>query len=1152
MKKTILLLMISLLVISTSSAFADYNYWRTPINDDFADSNNYNLGHIPTASDDGAVYDQYGAVDPCVPVLTSTYPHVISMLVQDGGNAIIGNGGSLELTSLGVKNTGTQATLTVADGGYLDASANIYGAQVYDGGLVDIQAGGVMDSNQLLVGSGALTGGKLNIDGTLNEEVQLHVRYLDSDVTVGSTGVLNSTSQILVYDGGSLTNNGTINSGDYLQVYDVNDNGTRPVITNNGDITVDYQVLVQLGGKLINNGNLTIDEPTRNQGIVVQNEDVDLGTVPEFVIGNGGVLSASTFALDANGVLTVEDGGTLELNNFPEADNSGEVFRDGSSITIKSGGSAHFYDGKGLWQDRGGDELGDTNITIESDATIETDCWTQLLRHSVATESTGHLHGHWIANAAWALGTKGGTGDFHVHDGGLLEAHGAAFLLEQDTSVIVHPGGSIARPTDIAAYESAEQHFWDYINGTGYTYLVNGDTYFGTIEKSADADQKQAEWSFTTANLNGQDMLVLSLIAPPNDVVWQVSPVGTADEPVDQLEFTTSLDADEHLVYYGPNSVDVNGLDIPYGSFTTSWQQDASTDVWFTKVTGVPENNDVVLSLPSSALPQMGDIEGENDLDGFDDDYHWRVDEVNSTTVLKKGDMYTFDIAYITIDDFEDYADDTELSNKWYSPYDTVQLEESSTGYIMGAKSLECVYYEDLEADFVRKMYDVSGYPSDIDMTDLTMRGANNMRIRFKGASDVYDQQLSLILSDGSNTKTIDYTGGETLASEAWYPQFRIWDIALTGDMNSVDLQNVQEIKLRLPGTGPYGGQKSLYIDNIRLYTSRCVDQAVPEASFDGDCVVDMDDIGVMKENWLEAAEDVTPTAPAVGPIIYYTFDQYTGPFGSPDTNVPNEGTLAPAHEGITYQKLNGETDVDQYTNDNYDGTTGFSINFDSWRGENSDGSTQDDHSVYLVQDVNQVLNDLDGVTISMWIKGSSNQPLGNRVFCGWDELTSKSLMGIVVTDSGQVHFQARKDTTDDIPNLVYQCESTDEFRGVWNHYAFVKDAANDRARIYQNGVLIEQQQENTDPINGIEELAFGGVPSDGWGYDGRLDEIKIYDYALSPAEVAYEAEFKAPVNGGVVSQPLMSPADVEDDGKIDLKDLAGIAETWGLDVDWP
>jgi hypothetical protein len=113
------------------------------------------------------------------------------------------------------------------------------------------------------------------------------------------------------------------------------------------------------------------------------------------------------------------------------------------------------------------------------------------------------------------------------------------------------------------------------------------------------------------------------------------------------------------------------------------------------------------------------------------------------------------------------------------------------------------------------------------------------------------------------------------------------------------------------------------------------------------------------------------------------------------------------------------------------------------------------------------------------------------------------------------------------------------EWSGRWNHWAFTKNAQTGRMEIYLNGALYNSRIGVASQIAGIISFEIGA----GWygGYDGLIDDFRIYDYALSQAEIAYAA-----TNGtGVFEQRLFSPADIDSNNTIDFKDFAVLAENW-------
>jgi fumarate reductase flavoprotein subunit len=87
---------------------------------------------------------------------------------------------------------------------------------------------------------------------------------------------------------------------------------------------------------------------------------------------------------------------------------------------------------------------------------------------------------------------------------------------------------------------------------------------------------------------------------------------------------------------------------------------------------------------------------------------------------------------------------------------------------------------------------------------------------------------------------------------------------------------------------------------------------------------------------------------------------------------------------------------------------------------------------------------------------------------------------------------------------------------------------------------------EGTDaPITGVTSFVIGS----GWygGYDGLIDDVQIYNYALSAAEVAYVA-----TDGAGLFESPASAADLNADGEVDFRDLATLAAEWLQDELWP
>lgn len=86
---------------------------------------------------------------------------------------------------------------------------------------------------------------------------------------------------------------------------------------------------------------------------------------------------------------------------------------------------------------------------------------------------------------------------------------------------------------------------------------------------------------------------------------------------------------------------------------------------------------------------------------------------------------------------------------------------------------------------------------------------------------------------------------------------------------------------------------------------------------------------------------------------------------------------------------------------------------------------------------------------------------------------------------------------------------------GVWKHVAMVHDGAKDK--IFINGVMIASKDVTGTLNNTTKPLGIGYNAVDGGNvFDGLLDEVQVYNVALSDAEIAalYAAQNQAPANG--------------------------------------
>jgi hypothetical protein len=115
-----------------------------------------------------------------------------------------------------------------------------------------------------------------------------------------------------------------------------------------------------------------------------------------------------------------------------------------------------------------------------------------------------------------------------------------------------------------------------------------------------------------------------------------------------------------------------------------------------------------------------------------------------------------------------------------------------------------------------------------------------------------------------------------------------------------------------------------------------------------------------------------------------------------------------------------------------------------------------------------------------------------------------------------------------------------------WHHVVGVIDTTADRNKLYVDGILVSSVVLNSNSRSSNNAL-YVGMDRDGstGGWDGQIDEVRIYNYALSNAQVAYHFNRSAPFawykldecSGTAAnnSAPLVSGGDAGYDGTITI-----------------
>ncbi|MDH4241911.1 MAG: LamG domain-containing protein, partial [Phycisphaerae bacterium] len=367
-------------------------------------------------------------------------------------------------------------------------------------------------------------------------------------------------------------------------------------------------------------------------------------------------------------------------------------------------------------------------------------------------------------------------------------------------------------------------------------------------------------------------------------------------------------------------------------------------------------------------------------------------------------------------------------------------------------------------------------------------------------------EQLYVALSDGTNTSVVEHDDANAATLTTWQE----WNIDLS-DFTTVNLDGVKKVYIGLGDRAApvQGGSGAIYVDDIRACPPRCI-PSLAKPLYDiaqpYDCIVDEKDLALVGADWLLRDEVIATQDPSVGPIAQYLFEgNYNDSAGTNDGDPCGSPT-------IVSDAVRGSNVVD------LDGID------------------------WIATDANAIDLGIDG-----------NSP---KTITAWAYTRSFNDGGIF--DMGNYadgqNFCLRTLTTDNqwrtqLWGGAYDMDFTYDSQDKWVHFALVHDGS--QTTVYADGAIVAQQP-RTLATSGNVPFRIGQYNVANY-FNGRIDDVRIYNYGLSQAEVAYIASDGA----STLHLPILSDADVyqgETPGNqwINFKDYALIADKYLEQILWP
>ncbi len=215
--------------------------------------------------------------------------------------------------------------------------------------------------------------------------------------------------------------------------------------------------------------------------------------------------------------------------------------------------------------------------------------------------------------------------------------------------------------------------------------------------------------------------------------------------------------------------------------------------------------------------------------------------------------------------------------------------------------------------------------------------------------------------------------------------------------------------------------------------------------------------------------------------------------------------------------------------------------------GEGSYALSFDGSSAYVDMGSNPTLDLTDAITVSAWVNSASAGQSGHIVNRGggWDD-PGYSLFW----HDGRIRVELQR------PGQKTTLDNSAPSSGDWHHLAFTWSADTGQMKTYFNGALQPNQATFTGSLGTPNQsLNVGYNERQGYSFNGAIDEVRIYDSALTQTQVAGllvpESELgrhyvaQVDFGRGDVSPPdgwnrMDSRAGVTDMGEIPLRDPDG------------
>jgi hypothetical protein len=474
---------------------------------------------------------------------------------------------------------------------------------------------------------------------------------------------------------------------------------------------------------------------------------------------------------------------------------------------------------------------------------------------------------------------------------------------------------------------------------------------------------------------------------------------------------------------------------------------------------------------------------------------------------------------------------------------------ETNIFYGFSGKSMDFFYDNAPTGSPTKPRYaEIEAAISDLEIgSDWILAGAKSVRLRFYGVETNYGEPMYFGVEDSrgaSSYAQVTYDDVNAIQLSGWQE----WNIDLE-DLNSagVHLNDIQKVYLGIGvrGNTTATGEGHVYFDEIEIWPPRCRPETTfAEGDLSGDCYINNYDLEMVGRDWLLKSDWVAASEPVPGPVTHWRMDD-----SNTSTTLLNSGSLGTDFNGgFVFMDTSAWRTPGAPAPDNPD--PNGALYFEAVAGHVN------------VPDFNSAPGGFttDSATLTAWVKRNGTQVnFAGIVICtrlgeGWED--SVIIAGLSVgadwdepVSTNKLKYHWEEDVGWAIPTELLIPDNQWTFCAVSvrptdaSVYMMPLGEAMQSTVVIQDHVVADMNQ----------PILIGEDPRDFDGHrrwEGLIDDVRIYDYALTDEEIVYASQGAE----GLIWYDLEPwRADIYDDDTIDFKDFAVMGDRW-LDgpILWP